>query len=84
MILLDIHLPKMGGHEVLRWVKTDDRLRTIPVIMLTTSASDDDVATSYGAGANSYITKPVSSTEFRAHIKAVKEYWLLTNKAPAA
>src|ERR1041384_8162032 len=55
MILLDIHLPKVDGHEVLRRVKCDDRLKTIPVIMLTTSESVEDVAESYGAGANSYI-----------------------------
>jgi two-component system response regulator len=84
MILLDIHLPKLGGHEVLRRVKRDERLKTIPVIMLTTSESFEDVVESYGAGANSYIAKPVSHSEFRAHIKTVKEYWLITNKAPAA
>jgi len=84
MILLDIHLPKVNGHEVLRQVKRDDRLKTIPVIMLTTSDRDEDVAESYGAGANSYIAKPVSSADFRAHIRTVKEYWLVTNKAPAA
>ncbi|MBM3219921.1 MAG: response regulator [Candidatus Rokubacteria bacterium] len=84
LILLDIHLPKVDGHEVLRRVKGDERLKTIPVIMLTTSERAEDMAASYDSGANSYIAKPVSSQDFLAHIKAVKEYWLLTNTAPAA
>jgi CheY-like chemotaxis protein len=84
LILLDIHLPKVDGHEVLRRVKGDERLKTIPVIMLTTSDRAEDVAASYDSGANSYIAKPVSSKDFVAHLKSVKEYWLLTNTTPAA
>ncbi len=84
MIILDIHLPKVNGHAVLRRVKGDARLKTIPVIMLTTSESDQDVSESYGAGANSYIAKPTSHTEFRTRIRTMKQYWLVTNKAPAA
>src|SRR6266487_3555797 len=59
LILLDIHLPKINGHEVLRHVKADEALCSIPVVMLTTSAAEQDIAATYDAGANSYITKDV-------------------------
>jgi CheY-like chemotaxis protein len=84
LILLDIHLPKVNGHEVLRQIKNDPSLRTIPVVMLTTSAGPDDLAASYGLGANSYVTKPVSAKIFVDHLESLKLYWLFTNAAPAA
>jgi two-component system response regulator len=79
LILLDIKLPKVDGHEVLRTIKQDDKLRSIPVVMLTTSGQSDDVSESYSAGVNSFITKPVSFREFVEKIKTVKMYWVLTN-----
>jgi two-component system response regulator len=79
LILLDLHLPKVDGHEVLRRVKTDPDLHTIPVVMLTTSAQDDEVSRCYEAGANSYVCKPVSFGDFVASVKTVKLYWVLTN-----
>jgi CheY-like chemotaxis protein len=82
LILLDIKLPKVDGHAVLRQIKGDEALRTIPVVMLTTSAQLEDVNGSYGAGANSFITKPVSFTEFMEKIATVKLYWVLTNVLP--
>jgi CheY-like chemotaxis protein len=82
LILLDIHLPKMDGHEVLRQIKSDEALRSIPVVMLTTSDDDEEVAATYGAGANSFVTKPVRFTDFVERIKAVKLYWVLTNRLP--
>jgi CheY-like chemotaxis protein len=79
LVLLDIRLPKMDGREVLRRIKSDESLHTIPVVMLTTSAESDDVVDSYDAGANSYVTKPVSFKDFVERVKAVKLYWVLTN-----
>ncbi len=82
LILLDINLPKVDGHEVLRRIKGDESLRAIPVVMLTTSDRDDEVAASYRAGANSFVTKPVKVAEFVERIKALKLYWVLTNRLP--
>ncbi len=82
VILLDLRLPKVDGMEVLRQVKSDERTRTIPVVVLTSSKEDRDVAESYRLGVNSYISKPV---EFDAFAKTVAElglYWLLTNRPP--
>jgi CheY-like chemotaxis protein len=82
LILLDIKLPKLGGHEVLRQVKNDEVLRSIPVVILTTSDRDEEVKASYLAGANSYVCKPVKFAEFVAQVKSVKLYWVLTNMLP--
>jgi CheY-like chemotaxis protein len=84
LILLDLRLPKIDGHAVLRQIKADESLRTIPVVMLTTSAQPEDVNGSYGAGANSYITKPVSFPDFIEKISAVQLYWMLTNVPPGS
>jgi len=84
LILLDIHLPKLSGHEVLRHIKSNPALRPIPVVMLTTSDRQDDLTSSYDAGANSYVSKPVSATKFVDQVKALKLYWLLTNERPAS
>ncbi len=82
LILLDINLPKVGGHEVLKRIKADEALRSIPVVMLTTSDRDEEVVASYRAGVNSFVTKPVRFSEFVERIKNVKGYWLLTNRLP--
>ena len=79
LILLDINLPKMDGHEVLRRIKTNEVLRTIPVVMLTTSARDDEVSRCYRSGANSYVCKPMRFTDFIEQVRIVKLYWLLTS-----
>ena len=84
LILLDIHLPKVSGHEVLRQVKTDEAFRSIPVIMLTTSDASEEMAATYRAGANSFLTKPVKFGQYAEQIKAVKAYWTLTSQLPAA
>ena len=84
LILLDIHLPKVNGHEVLRQIKSDPALRTIPVVMLTTSAREDEVSASYGAGVNSFVSKPVKFNEFVETVRAVKLYWTLTSQLPPA
>ncbi len=82
LILLDVKLPKVDGHEVLRRIKGDDDLRAIPVVMLTTSEREEEVEASYRAGANSFVTKPVRFADFVERIKAVKLYWMLTNRLP--
>lgn len=82
VVLLDLRLPKVDGMEVLRKVKAEERTRAIPVVVLTSSKEDRDVAESYKLGVNSYISKPV---EFDAFAKTVSElgmYWLLVNRPP--
>lgn len=83
VILLDLNMPKVGGIEVLRRIKADERTRKIPVVILTSSIEDPDIEKCYDLGANSYIVKPV---EFDNFIKAVDElglYWLLLNQRPS-
>jgi CheY-like chemotaxis protein len=82
LILLDVNLPKVSGQSVLRQIKDDPELQSIPVVMLTTSDRDDEVDTAYRAGANSWVTKPVQFTEFMDKVKTVKLYWVLTNRLP--
>ena len=82
LILLDVNLPKIGGQDVLRAVKQDDRLRLIPVVMLTTSDAPEDVARSYGLGANSYVVKALDFSDFVRRVKAVWDYWSGTNVLP--
>lgn len=84
LILLDVQLPKVDGHGVLRQIKSDPQLRAIPVVMLTTSRRNEDVNESYAGGANSFVTKPVGFRDFVETIKAVKLYWVVTNVAPEA
>jgi len=82
VILLDLRLPKVNGMDVLRQVKADKRTQAIPVVVLTSSKEDRDVAESYQLGVNSFISKPV---EFDAFAKTVSElglYWLLVNHPP--
>ena len=82
LILLDIRLPKLDGHEVLRQIKSDAHLRTIPVVMLTTSERDDEIQKCYEAGVNSYVSKPVKFSDFAQTIKSLKLYWIMVNHLP--
>ena len=82
LVLLDVNLPKVGGHEVLRRIKADEGLKAIPVIMLTTSDREEEVAASYLSGVNSFVTKPVHFKDFVERIKSVKPYWIVTNRLP--
>ncbi len=82
VILLDLRLPKVDGMEVLRRVKSDERTKTIPVVVLTSSKEDRDVAESYQLGVNSYISKPVEFDEFAKTVSELGLYWLLVNHPP--
>ena len=82
LILLDVHLPKVNGLEVLETLKKDPALKSIPVIMLTTSSRDEEIARSYAGGANSYVTKPVDFEEFAKKIKDIRLYWTIVNSLP--
>lgn len=82
LILLDLKLPKVDGKEVARRVKSDPDLKNIPIVILTTSTDQEDIARSYANGINSYITKPVKFSEFVRVIQEIKLYWVLTNAGP--
>ncbi|HYK82684.1 MAG TPA: response regulator [Gemmatimonadales bacterium] len=83
VILLDLKLPKVDGLEVLRRLKADERTRQLPVVVLTSSREEPDMATAYRLGANSYIVKPVDFEAFARAISEVGLYWLLLNEPPA-
>ncbi|MFN2463368.1 MAG: response regulator [Candidatus Dormibacteria bacterium] len=83
VILLDIKLPKVDGLEVLKQIKADERTRTIPVVLLTSSREERDIVAGYSNGANSYIVKPVDFEQFTESVRTIGMYWLLLNKPPA-
>lgn len=80
-ILLDLKLPKKDGIEVLEEIKSDENLRSIPVIMLTSSSDEEDLVRSYKLGVNSYIVKPVGFSDFIESVGHVGFYWLMLNKS---
>lgn len=82
VILLDLKLPKVDGLEVLRQLKADAHLKTLPIVVLTSSREENDVVASYKLGANSYIVKPVDFDRFSEAIREVGLYWLLINLPP--
>ena len=81
-IILDIKMPKVSGLDVLRIIKSDEQLKTIPVVMLTSSREEGDVTASYQLGANAYVVKPVGFAEFSAAIKQLGVFWCATNEPP--
>jgi CheY-like chemotaxis protein len=87
-ILLDLNLPRMDGREVLAQIKADDDLRTIPVVILTTSEADADILKSYELNANAYLRKPVTLEAFERLVKSINDFWLmnvlLPQRRPAA
>jgi len=82
VVLLDLKLPKIDGLEVLRRLRADERNRFLPVVVLTSSKEEVDLAKSYGLGANSYIRKPVDFEQFSEAIRQVGLYWLVLNEPP--
>ena len=82
VILLDLKLPKVDGLDVLRRLKADERTRTIPVVVLTSSREERDLVESYELGVNSYIVKPVDFNQFTEAMRSIGFYWLLLNNVP--
>jgi two-component system response regulator len=80
LILLDLNMPGMGGKEFLRQIKEDERLKQIPVVILTTSEAEKDIIDSYKLQASGYVHKPVTLEEFKEAMKKLKEYWFLLCK----
>jgi two-component system, response regulator len=79
VVLLDLNLPRIDGLEVLRTVRADPTLRLLPIVVLTSSIEEQDLITSYGLGANSYIRKPVDFTQFVESVRQLGLYWLVLN-----
>lgn len=82
LLLLDLKMPKVDGFEVLRQIKSDDRLKTIPVVVLTSSREEKDLITSYRLGVNAYVVKPVDFEQFVGAVKDLGLFWLVVNEPP--
>lgn len=82
LVILDLKLPKVEGHEVLRRIKADPQTCAIPVVVLTSSQEEVDLVKSYGLGANSYVVKPMDFAQFSDAVAQIGLYWLRLNKAP--
>jgi len=83
LVLLDLKLPKISGVEVLRRIRSDLRTSALPVVILTSSKQDEDLAEGYSSGANAYVRKPVAYAEFLAAAKAIGAFWLSLNEVPS-
>jgi CheY-like chemotaxis protein len=83
VILLDLGLPRLSGHEVLAGIRSDERTRLVPVVILTSSDEDKDRLQSYQRGANSFVQKPLDFAEFAETVARLGIYWLATNKLPS-
>ena len=82
VVLLDLKMPRMDGHEVLQRIRKDERTKLLPIVILTTSSEDRDRVESYKVGANSYIRKPVDFNQFAEAVSQLGLYWLVLNEAP--
>lgn len=83
LILLDVNLPKLNGHEVLEKIKSKEQLKHLPVIMLSTSSSSEDIMASYKNQVNCYITKPVEAEDFLKVISSIEQFWISVVKLPS-
>ncbi len=81
LVLLDVKLPLKNGFDVLKILKTDEKYKTIPVVMLTTTSNSDDVKKALSMGANDYIVKPVKFSDFMEKVSKLGNYWILTSDA---
>jgi CheY-like chemotaxis protein len=84
LVLLDLKMPKVDGIEVLRQIKSNEETKTIPVVMLTSSAEERDIFASYSLGVNSYVVKPVDFAKFVDEVTKAGCYWVLVNRVPGA
>ena len=82
VVLLDLKMPRMDGLEVLRTVRADTRFRTLPIVMITSSAEEQDMIRSYNLGVNGYVVKPVTHEEFLAAIREIGLFWAVVNQPP--
>ncbi len=82
VVLLDLNLPKLGGLDVLKAIRTDERTKLLPVVILTSSNLDKDLLGGYQLGANSYIVKPVDFAQFSEAVRQLGLYWLVLNRTP--
>jgi CheY-like chemotaxis protein len=82
LIILDLNMPKVDGFEVLETIKGDEKLKSIPVIVLTSSSRPEDIERAYKLGCNSFIVKPVSFEDFIEAVMEIKRYWLSLSKIP--
>jgi two-component system response regulator len=83
VMLLDLNLPKLDGHGVLRRIRADARMKLLPVVILTSSKEDEDLIDSYALGANSYVRKPVDFAAFIEAVRALGVFWLVLNRVPS-
>jgi len=83
LILLDLNMPRISGMDVIRELKANEQTKTIPIIVLTSSNLDPDIATAYKLGVNSYIVKPVEFDQFAKSVAELGHYWMLLNKSPS-
>ncbi len=82
VVLLDLNLPRIGGLEVLRRLRADERTQCLPIVVLTSSREEEDLAQSYVLGANSYVRKPVDFAQFVDAVQSLSLYWLVINEPP--
>lgn len=82
LILLDINMPRLNGIEVLEFIKNDDKLKKIPVVMLTTSSSESDIAACYERSANCFITKPMDFIKFLEIVQSIESFWFNVAQLP--